>query len=117
MSTTIKPPPSSSSSPTAGEEEEEGEDLPSRRVTLARIHQLVLRGCYYRLDQLQDDLLAVLQAAASTGGVSQADLQAGGTKAAAAAAAALMRRYVSARNQVCQEGKRLWSPALEVTEL
>eukprot|EP00731_Ephydatia_muelleri_P002754 Em0001g2754a len=84
---------------------EKSESAPRRRsFGLAKMRMWAGEGKYRRLDQLQADLLAVLRQAREEGGRdSQMHVD----------AVTLQRVFIGVRDEICDDGKRLWSPALE----
>jgi protein polybromo-1 len=92
-----------------GGEGEEGEGGGSgnrirRRFDLAKIRQWINDGRYTRLQQLQDDLLAVFKLGRKYYG-SKAYYE----------SFELERAYLRVRDEVCKDGNLLWSPALDYT--
>lgn len=78
----------------------------SKRVfSLHKLHQWVTNGRYSRLDQLQTDILLVLKQARLKE-VEQEELL-------AKASLVLEKQYIIIRDEICQNGQLLWSPALE----
>ena len=75
-----------------------------RRFDLAKIRQWMSEGRYTRLQQLQDDLLAVFKLGRAYYG-SEAYRE----------SFKLERVYLKVRDEVCRNGTLLWSPALEYT--
>ena len=82
-------------------------------------------GKYRRLDQLQADLLAVLRQAREEGG-RDSQVRGGGKEGMwvwhwltpphvqmHVDAVTLQRVFIGVRDEICDDGKRLWSPALE----
>ena len=75
-----------------------------RRFDLAKIRQWTSDGRYTRLQQLQDDLLAVFKLGRRYYG-SQAYYD----------SFKLERAYLKVRDELCKDGNLLWSPALDYT--
>ena len=75
-----------------------------RRFGLAKIRQWLNDGRYTRLQQLQDDLLAVFKLGRAYYGTE-----------AYRESFKLERVYLKVRDEVCKNGMLLWSPALEYT--
>ena len=75
--------------------------------TLSRVEQWVTGGHYSRLDHLQSDLFALFRKARQTGGGRESQVYQDSV--------ATQRQYISVRDSVCQNGKLLWSPALDYT--
>ena len=75
-----------------------------RRFDLAKISQWCKDGRYARLQQLQDDLLAVFRAGRTE---YESEMYHDSFK--------LERTYLKVRDEVCMGGALLWSPALEYT--
>lgn len=75
--------------------------------TLSRVEQWVTGGHYSRLDHLQSDLFALFRKARQTGGGRESQVYQDSV--------ATQRHYISVRDLVCQNGKLLWSPALDYT--
>ena len=88
-----------------GRGEGEGESSSvKRRFDLAKIRQWVDDGRYTRLQQLQDDLLAVFRLGRAEYG---SEVYRESFK--------LERSYLRIRDEVCKDGGLLWSQALEYT--
>lgn len=75
-----------------------------RRFDLAKIRQWTSDGRYTRLQQLQDDLLAVFKLGRKYYG-SQVYYD----------SFKLERAYLKVRDELCKDGNLLWSPALDYT--
>ena len=78
-----------------------------RAFTLSRLEQGVTGGHYSRLDHLQSDLFALFRKARQTGSGRESQVYQDSV--------ATQRHYISVRDLVCQNGKLLWSPALDYT--
>ena len=75
-----------------------------RRFDLAKIRQWANEGRYTRLQQLQDDLVAVFKLGRTYYG-----------SKAYHESFKLERAYLKVRDEVCKDGTLLWSQALEYT--
>ena len=75
-----------------------------RRFDLAKIQQWTSDGRYTRLEQLQDDLLAVFKLGRRHYGSKTYH-----------ESCKMERAYLTVRNEVCKDGTLLWSPALGYT--
>ena len=82
----------------------EGVSPIKRRFDLAKIKQWASDGRYTRLQQLQDDLLAVFRSGRTEYG---SEVYCESFK--------LERTYLRVRDELCKDGNLLWSMALEYT--
>ena len=83
---------------------EGGEGSMKRRFDLAKIRQWASEGRYTRLQQLQDDLIAVFRSGRTDYGskVYRESVK-------------VERTYLRVRDELCRDGVLLWSKALEYT--